>query len=412
MMKYVVNDGFLHIVTLTLLALLFSRLFVKDLSDSSKHEFSALDGLRGFMAFGVFLHHASYWINYHKDDGWHGGLSHLYGNLGNASVGVFFMLTGFLFSVKLIDSRGKDVDWGRIFISRLMRLGPLYFTLLAIMLCIAVWNSNFVQISTSTQLRSQLITWLLFTVPGYEGFNGQADMGLYAAGVIWTLPYEWFFYFMLPTLGLLLGVRSQSVFWLSVSLLCIVFVDSWALDKSLFYSFLGGVIAATIVRGGWFRPYLSGTGAHWLVLAALVIGYSSFHGRMNFPRLMLFTFVLSALASGVSVFGLFTSKAARALSTVSYGVYLLHGLVLYVVFMFVIPLEDRLVMSVNQFWGVIYLCTPIIIGVSAISWYWIEAPAIKCVSPLNGWVKKHIFKDLTDTDQSKVILLPPCGKGC
>ena len=93
---------------------------------SSLGRFNSIDGLRGYLAFFVFLHHASIWYFYLQTGKWALPPSNLYTQFGHSSVFLFFMITGFLFFSKLIDGRTQTIDWGKLFVSRLLRLAPLY----------------------------------------------------------------------------------------------------------------------------------------------------------------------------------------------------------------------------------------------------------------------------------------------
>jgi peptidoglycan/LPS O-acetylase OafA/YrhL len=59
--------------------------------------YASLDGLRGYCAFFVFLHHASIWYSYLHTNSWAAPPSHFYNHLGQSGVAIFFMITGFLF---------------------------------------------------------------------------------------------------------------------------------------------------------------------------------------------------------------------------------------------------------------------------------------------------------------------------
>ncbi|EPK8551754.1 acyltransferase family protein [Pseudomonas aeruginosa] len=73
--------------------------------------FVTIDGLRGYLAFFVFLHHSSIWYYYLKDGLWQLPPSRLYAHFGQTSVALFFMVTGFLFAHKLLHSRGTPIRW-------------------------------------------------------------------------------------------------------------------------------------------------------------------------------------------------------------------------------------------------------------------------------------------------------------
>lgn len=93
----------------------------------------SIDGLRGFLAFFVFLHHGSIWYVYVRQQEWVSPASNLYRHLGDTSVALFFMITAFLFTTKVLDSQSRPVDWARLYISRVMRLFPLYAVAVAIL---------------------------------------------------------------------------------------------------------------------------------------------------------------------------------------------------------------------------------------------------------------------------------------
>lgn len=74
--------------------------------------FASIDGLRGYLAFFVFLHHSAIWYFCLRTGQWKVPPSNLYTHFGQSSVAMFFMITGFLFSLKLID-RPMESRFGR-----------------------------------------------------------------------------------------------------------------------------------------------------------------------------------------------------------------------------------------------------------------------------------------------------------
>src|ERR1035438_10016436 len=67
--------------------------------------FQPIDGLRGYLAFFVFIHHSCIWYFYLKTGIWGEPDSHLFIQMGQMSVSFFFMITGFLFFNKLMDDK-------------------------------------------------------------------------------------------------------------------------------------------------------------------------------------------------------------------------------------------------------------------------------------------------------------------
>ena len=87
---------------LLLLMAIFSSMALVVLFGPPKEQgrFLAIDGLRGYLAFFVFLHHAMIWFFYLKTNKWEVPPSNLYTHFGQAGVAFFFMITGFLFFLK------------------------------------------------------------------------------------------------------------------------------------------------------------------------------------------------------------------------------------------------------------------------------------------------------------------------
>ncbi|RYY04883.1 MAG: acyltransferase [Gammaproteobacteria bacterium] len=386
-MSLFTTTGLLPALLVTLIALASARLLVRDTSATDNHEFASIDGIRGFLALFVFLHHSVYWFNYSHLKGWNGSDSGLYNNFGDTSVCLFFMLSGFLFFNKLLEGRTREIDWLKLFCSRFLRLTPLYITLVGVIVAIIAIESSFIQLEDTKTLRSNIISWLLFTIPGHPDINAHGNTHLMVAGVIWTLPYEWFFYFCLPALGLLVGAKGKanSGIWLILSVACILSFSLWQLDSTLLFGFAGGGFAAFVARTPWLRQLHRGKGTNWVLLAGLVIAYTVFDtGNFYYTRLLILTVCMSFIACGANLFGILSSRAARSLSTVSYGIYLMHGLTLYLVLNYGLGSQIAQHLSNFHYWLVIFVCTPILVGVSTLSWYWIEWPAIKSVSRLTN----------------------------
>src|SRR5205823_3935296 len=100
---------------------------------STTGRFASLDGLRGYLAFGVFIYHSSIWYYFVRSGKWDVPPSRVYRNLGQASVMLFFMITGFLFCSKLLRGRSELIDWRKLYVSRFLRLVPLYILAIALM---------------------------------------------------------------------------------------------------------------------------------------------------------------------------------------------------------------------------------------------------------------------------------------
>jgi peptidoglycan/LPS O-acetylase OafA/YrhL len=104
-----------------------------------------IDGLRGFLALGVFFHHAAIYHQYLLTGDWALPPSRFYANLGQGGVSVFFMITGYLFWTQVLKAKGR-LNLLKLYIGRTFRIVPLYL-LLAFFVLLSVgfitgWHLN------------------------------------------------------------------------------------------------------------------------------------------------------------------------------------------------------------------------------------------------------------------------------
>ncbi len=376
---FVYGDNIWTAFLAVVLALLCSRLFLRNLSIPGSHTFASIDGLRGFVAFFVFLHHARFWFNYAHGRDWASAGSPLFVMFGQVSICIFFMLSGFLFTNKLLQGREKGVDWLALYCSRFLRLTPLYICMLCFLLLVVAIKTHFTLLEDTITLRSNIYDWLLFTIPGAPEINTLPGTSRIVAGVTWTLCYEWYFYFSLPVIGVLLGVKSKGYFtlWLILSCLCLFTFSQLGLDVNLLFGFAGGAFASFVANTEQLKKIFSRPDGSWIVLFGILGCFAAEPSGSYYVRLIVMSVCLAFIACGSNLFGLLTCRPARLLSTISYGIYLLHGILLYVVFMIILPLEVRITMTRAQHWLVIFCCIPVLIVWAGIMWHFVERPAIK-----------------------------------
>lgn len=388
-----IDDGWTALAAITL-ALLCSQMFVRNLSASKAHEFAALDGLRGFVAFFVFLHHSRFWFNFSHGQAWASSGSPLFVMFGQLSICIFFMLSGFLFTNKLLVSRDKHIDWLGLYVSRFLRLTPLYIFMLVLVLIVVATKTHFVLLESVSLLKSNIQSWLFFTVNGAPDINTLSNTSFIVSGVVWTLPYEWFFYFSLPVIAVFLGVKSKgnSSIWLILSCIFLFEFTRWGLDLTFFLGFLGGGFASVVVNVKKLKAIFSRPEGNWIVLFGVLGCYGAEPSSNYYIRLVLMSVCLAFIACGADIFGLLRSKAARALSLISYGIYLLHGIVLYVMFMLILPVDFRMNMTQTEHWAVVLSCIPIVILIAMLAWYLIELPAINFAPKLTHFFRTQYLR--------------------
>ena len=362
----------LFVVISLIIVLLTLRLFPQNfVSEVKTSRFNSIDGLRGYLAFFVFLHHSIIWYFYITEGVWQVPPTRLFRHFGQASVAMFFMITSFLFFSKLINSRSRKIDWHRIFVSRILRLVPLYLFAMVTLVFLVFATTGFQVNESWSVFFINFFKWLAFTIPGEPNLNGVVGTNLIIAGVTWSLPYEWFFYFSLPVLALILG-NKESKIYLVLSVLSLYAFYKFNPAWYHLYAFGAGMVAALLVRIEKVKKILEqkiGSYIFIIAVAAVLFGFSSSYSEKPLTLLMIAFLVI---ASGNSVFGVFTNKYSRMLGEMAYSIYLLHGLLLYGIFKFILGFEIVKSMSVYEFWGTIILTTPVLLGVTFLTFTYIE----------------------------------------
>ncbi|MGS0753268.1 acyltransferase family protein [Roseateles sp. GG27B] len=306
---------------------------------NTQARFVAIDGLRGYLAFFVFLHHSCIWYFYLHSGQWTLPPSVLYTQFGQAGVAAFFMITAFLFSSKLLDSRRQELSWLRLYISRLLRLLPLYlFAMLLLTVLVAVLSAGELRVPLR-DLLSQGAHWLLFTFVRAPDINGVPQTALLIAGVVWSLPFEWMFYFSLPLLALMLGMRVPlPALLLSIGALGWA-VLAWQQPLIRLLPFGSGIVAALLVRWPRFCILSRSPAAGLLCLVCLLLIGSRYTDMRQTEPLLVLSLAFALIAGGNTLFGLLACGVSRLLGEMAYSLYLLHGLLLFTTMRFALGLD-------------------------------------------------------------------------
>lgn len=353
---------------------------------SVQGRFSSIDGLRGYLAFFVFLHHSSIWYFYLRTGRWAVPPSNLYTNFGQGSVALFFMITGFLFFSKLVDGRTKGIDWGRLFVSRFLRLVPLYLFVMLLLFSIVTVVSHGALNEPLPKLLRSVAHWLTFTVDDAPDLNGVAHTSIIVAGVTWSLAYEWFFYCSLPLLALAVGVVPPVPYLLlgAASVFAALMFDPHVFDM---HAFLGGIGASLAARSGAFRRFAVGNAATVVALSCMIVATTTFRSAYGFLPLLLLTLAFSIVAGGNSILGVLNRPFSRILGEMAYSIYLLHGILLFTTMTFVIGPTAARELSPAMHWTLIVGLSPVLILASYCTFRFIERPVMQRTNSLTQWVR-------------------------
>lgn len=315
-MQYILEYG-LYLSTLTMTVFVTSKILN---ITPEKHKYYSLDGLRGICAAMVAVFHL-YWRD--------GGESDSYWSLdyitvsnvkraiflsGELSVGVFFMLSAFLFFRKAL---ADSFDVKKFFLSRLLRIYPPVVTLLIIIYMVTF----IINPGTHTPLWDWFIPSLpfIFEIPSamINGFSLQ----IATSGVFWTLVWELRLYLIIPILYLIMKKieykKSFIIFLMSCVLLYKYEINDGQYLSYIMY-FLAGFLTASI------RSDKCPSDLICLVLLISAI-YFTRHAYNTTTPLYIFI-VFYTIKSGCAYFGLLTSLPFTLLGTCSFSLYLVHGI--------------------------------------------------------------------------------------
>ncbi len=339
-----------------------------------------IDGLRGFLSLAVLFHHGAIYHRYLTDGVWTLPPSRFYALLGGCGVSVFFMITGYLFWGRLIDERRRP-DWARLYVGRLFRIAPIYLLAILGLLVLVMMQADWMLRVSPPSFVRELAPWLALGFLDFSDINGHPSTQNLLAGVTWSLHYEWLFYLALPLMALAAGtgtirigvmLAAVATGFLLVSRGGAFGIPGW--DFGLATLFLIGMGCATLDRRGWTagpRDGIASAAAVLLLLALCHLCRSAYT-----PLAMILLGICFYLViSGCSLFGLLTLRASRRLGDISYGIYMLQGLVLASLFQYG-PVRHFALMSPWRHWTVVLAAAAILVVVATLAHCWVERPGI------------------------------------
>jgi peptidoglycan/LPS O-acetylase OafA/YrhL len=310
---------------------------------AAPQKLATLEGLRGILALSVAAHHACCWYYFANTGNWSTGRSVIFDRLADFGVIQFFYLSGFLFWRKLI--RRGHVEAGRFYLSRFVRIGPVYYVCIAAAILVGFLAAGFTLQVAPTGLFASLLPWLLFSLGGRPAVNS-IDLVRITCGVTWTLALEWLFYLSLPFLAwfsrralrLAVFAAAFGILFLAGQHLRFAIADGQPLHavgellavyaKFMLIGFGGGMLVAALESrlSGWLAPLFRWR--NWVVLG-LFVAYLTIPGIAALGQVLLLA-AFALVVEGADLFGFLTRRTTRFLGAISYPVYLVHGMVYFV----------------------------------------------------------------------------------
>lgn len=340
------------------------------LAGDDRGRFETLDGLRGFLAINVFFQHAVTSYFYFQTGVWEIVNIRFYRHLGGEAVILFLIMTSFLYWSKMIAQKG-EVDEGYLYRSRFLRLAPMYIFCAGLIVFSILIQSHFdIDIK---QTSKDILSWLTVGLITTQSVNHISVLPV-NAGIHWTLHFEWIFYLILPILAIFLRSRKMLIMALPL-----VFYALSSDQRGYWAIFFFGIIAAHIYKGYNKVPFFEKKVSSLVPLSGLVLIYFMGYKPYSFSQYAISLIVFLAFVYGSDLFGLLKSQVAKFLGTLSYSIYLIHGIILFGVqntFDYFYP-----ILSIHPafFWLLILISGLLTIVASSITYRFIEYPFIKMI---------------------------------
>jgi peptidoglycan/LPS O-acetylase OafA/YrhL len=352
-----------------------------------------IDGLRGFLALAVMCHHYIFWVGYKSSGLWLPPSLAFYNQLGKTGVGLFFMATGFVFYPRVLAGlRGNN--WLGVYISRLFRIVPLLLVTVFVVTLIVMIETG---LTPTRHYPLEVLSWV---VGRQRPLLGVPHSNIINAEVLWSIYYEWLFYFLLLPACALARNFLQTRTWLVPAGLLIASLLARETGRYVFTFaplFAIGMLAFEARSRPAIVALLETRRVAAIALAGLILGMTFWSDPFDVLALPLFAFFFICVACGNDLFGLLGTRGARVLGEASYGIYLIHGIVLFLGFTF-LPAERYPLVALPLLGLAVTL-------IAACGFLVIERPCIRLGHKLRRWLTER--RSAAADDEPAVVALGP-----
>ena len=380
-----------------------------------------LDGLRGTAALSVLICHFTLYGTTSDATGHWSAVRQL-ALAGWVGVDLFFVLSGFLITGILLGIGRTPGGLGAFYVNRALRIFPLYGVVVAIV--VLLLPQLYPRNSELTGLFEQRWWYLTYTVNVLIARWGWPEHG--ALAHFWSLAVEEQFYLVWPAVVLVLsrkGLIATCLIVLALApaqrlllhhigyataayVLTPTRIDGLAAGALVallarspgglagYRSLARRVFAISVATWGWIA-YSRGQDAEGLLMATL--GYSALALAFAAALVMVLTDSTSRLAH------LLRHAAFRWLGRHSYGLYVLHHILIFLLLPAVVATIAGLGNQSSAFShaAAVALVALMTVGLSALSWYAIEAPALSLKRRYAHTAEERPITDIAAGHQSE-----------
>jgi peptidoglycan/LPS O-acetylase OafA/YrhL len=293
-----------------------------------------LDNLRGVAILMVVFLHGLYWSP--QLGVLHGpvGFLNRVSRFGGRGVNLFFVLSGFLITGILLDSRSKKAFYRDFYVRRARRILPIFYVTLFLLLCTPGQNRTYLTLSCFFLSNCAYLFAIPMTYP-----------------MLWTLAVEEHFYLLWPFATKRLSNYFLSRFAIaiaiSVAALRAIFYKPILPDGFGYYTWfvadglsLGAFLALLVRQTGFTRTSLKRTAFGSLALWATVTAVGAPFGilfqnnrlgaalSLTLTNLFFFSLLATTLWIGSGHYkGWVSWRILEFFGYISYGLYLIHWLI-------------------------------------------------------------------------------------
>ncbi len=141
--------------------------------------------------------------------------------------------------------------------------------------------------------------------------------------------------------------------------------------------FLFGIAAAHVLSAFPKYDILQKSVATLIPIFGFILVYISNYKPYGILQYVITFFIFLCFLYGNTLWGLLKTTGAKFLGTISYSLYLIHGIILYFTFKVVNIFSSVVLLNSLQFWTMILISSLITIVISALTYQYIEYPFLK-----------------------------------
>lgn len=376
----------------------------------SRHQLAFLDGLRGYASLWVLVGHAMFMTGYKIE----------IIAQPDMAVELFIIISGFLMTYHYQAREAREPwmepdTWKIFWIRRFFRIAPLYYVCLALALYFGpeLWQNRLDAASVlsggveeqaryASRYLDQSLANILLHVSFLFGMTWTHNFQTPLPD--WSIGLEMQYYAIFPFLmiialklgriagmALLVGVMAVVGAWLDRNGFV---VGAYSILAMKFHLFAAGMLIAMTLRAEGKWKWLLVTGALAVIFVPLGGGRSALHRAIKIAIVLGFVALLykdrlpALLKWPTEVLDRFLSNAlARFIGDVSYGVYLLHLIVMLPVCGW-LAIRFPEMAPIPRFFASLALTVPITYGVAYLCYRSIEQPGINLGRKIAGRYQK------------------------